>query len=263
MNGFIARWWRPLLFFAWISALMGLLENGRYTAFLRPEFRYLLVLGGLIMWGFFIAGIGQRSSRLSISQVVYGFILFLPLAYLWNAQGASLDTYALQRRWLGHPGVKTAYDAWGTQCPSASTSSTDEPTEKDQMATGKSETRLTAASAQSVTILDLYYSPKIYEGKRVKLIGVLHKNDPQVRENFGRVMLVVFRFVVTCCAADASPVAVLVDGENLPPLDENSWVEVDGNFRVMENKDQKVPIVEHSTLRTISAPRQPYLYLSP
>jgi hypothetical protein len=219
----LERWWRPLLFAAWIWALTGLLQNGRYTAFLRPQFGYVLVLGTFVLFGFLLTGMPEaRRGRFGIPHALRALILLLPLAHLWNARGASLDVYALQNRSLGLPIVDAPGGGPDTESPRTSP-----PPKQDELAglTGgqsgegpATESPRPASPPKSVTIGDLYYAPRAYEGKRVRLIGMLHKNDPKVKESFGESLLIVFRFVVTCCAADASPMAVLVDGEDLPDL---------------------------------------------
>jgi len=410
----LERWWRPILFVAWIWALTGLLKNQRYTAFLRPEFGYVLGLGVFTLLGFLVTGMTEsRSRHFGIPQVLHGLILLLPLAYLWNAQGASLDAYAFQKRYLGLPTVAVPGDDHESDTNSfkedAAATGNPEPTvprgipkpscpqesaadenrrKPERMAKGnpplptstlesqfghqsetlpkpaavpprmtihivkvgdtlyglarkyygdgkkwsaiadanqellgggtlitpgmelkvpppdeaglteqtsdettaarerervqpspvarssmeqktreraedtkpESEDAKTLVSAKSVTILDLYYMPAIYEGKRVKLIGMLHKNDPRVKKDFGRNMLIVFRFVITCCAADASPVALLVDGKDLPDLSENSWVEVEGTFNTKEKNGRRVAVLEKSSMKKTAQPRQPYLF---
>jgi len=367
----LQRWWRPLLFVAWIWALTGLLKNERYTAFLRPEFGYVLGVGVFTLLGFLVTGMAEaRPRRFGIPQALHVLILLLPLAYLWNAQGASLDAYAFQNRSLGLPSVEmpgneprpdasASHAVPNSSAPRKSVSSEDrreaeriaksdpslsqgttdpQPTRQVEKRAGPSaippdpddlaatseqpeeqlpgrkdsstslpdpgpvertavkegnvagnpervqsppvartpveesprgqatkdapqaEAGKTAAPAKAVSILDLYSAPRIYEGKRVKLMGMLHKNDAQVKKDFGRDLLVVFRFVITCCAADAMPSAVLVDGEDMPDLPESAWVEAEGIFTLHEKNGRRVPILEKSSIKKIDPPKQKYLF---
>ena len=73
-------------------------------------------------------------------------------------------------------------------------------------------------------------------------------------------LFVVFRFVINCCAADATPAAVLVDGEDMPDLPESAWVEVEGTFTLHEKNGRRVPILEKSSIKKIDAPKQQYLF---
>jgi putative membrane protein len=250
----LQRGWRPLLFVAWIWALTGLLGNQRYLAFLRPEFGIVLGLGTLTLLGFLVTGLTEaRSHRFGIPQVLQMLILLMPLAYLWNAQGAFLDAFAFQNRSLGLPSL---------EAPGAD--STPGPGAVERTANGESEAPQTAsddpAEVEEVTILGLYYAPRLYENKRVKLIGMVHNNYPQVKQDFGKSMPVVFRFVINCCAADAIPVAVVVDGQDLPVLPDSSWVEVEGIFTMLEKNGRRVPMLEKSSLKKTQTPRQRYLF---
>ncbi len=248
----LQRWWRQLLFAAWIWTLTGLLPNGRYTAFLRPEFGVVLGLGTVTLLGFFLAGISRtRHRRFGIPQALQMLILILPLAYIWNARGASLGAFAFQNRSLGMPTV----DGGRRALSPAGGASPDRSPASESRASNATQTVV-----RSVTLLDLTYAPRAYEGKRVQLIGMLHGPDPRVAEGFGRDLPLVFRFVISCCAADATPVAALVEGADLLERPDSSWVEVEGTFRTEEVNGSRVPILEDSTIRTIDPPAQPYLY---
>jgi uncharacterized repeat protein (TIGR03943 family) len=269
LNRLLGRWWRLLLCLAWIWALGGILQNERYLAFLRPEFGYVIGLGVFVLLGFLVTGIGDaRQPGFDIPCALRASILCLPLAHLMNAQGVSLDSYAFRNRFLGPPSV-------GMTAPQPSRPGEPLPTEppfSDRDATiGSEEPSDPPSSAATedgaekipepipVTIVDLYYSPGIYEGKRVRLVGMLQKNDARVKELLGKDMLVVFRFVINCCAADASPAAVLVDGDTSPDISDDTWVEVEGVFRIQQVEEQRAPMIDHATLKAITPPRHPYL----
>ncbi|MBN2714050.1 MAG: hypothetical protein JXR97_16650, partial [Planctomycetes bacterium] len=114
--------------------------------------------------------------------------------------------------------------------------------------------------AKSVNILELCSAPGIYEGKQVWFIGKLHKKDPMVRKDFGKDMLVVYRFVISCCVADATPVAVLLDLDDSPTLSEDSWVRVEGRFTIEEKDGNRVPIILNPVMKGTEKPSYPYLY---
>lgn len=375
---FLERWWRPLLFLAWFWALTKLLVHQRYTAFLRPEFGYVLGLGTFTLLGFLMTGMGERRSRrFGVPQALHALILLLPLAYLWNAEGMWLGAYAFQKRSLGLPTIDVSLsdlraDAkafnsdtaaihnpeptaprTNPESSSPQKSAPDEnrlmpplpPTTPEPQTDHRTETRPepadvpaettiyivkdgdtlygiarkhygdgkkwpaiadanqellggstaitpgmelrvprlggaglverpsdepTAArdlervqtspvAAKLITLVDLHTAHRVYLGKRVKLIGVLHKNDPRVKRDFGKNLHIVFRFVITCCAADAMPVSVMVDGKDLPDLPEGAWVEVEGTFKVQEKNGRLVPMLKKSSMKKTPPPKQRYL----
>lgn len=249
IGSFLALWWRPILFFAWFNELSELLVNRRYTAFLRPEFGYVLGLGTLIIIGFLLVGFGEeRSHHFGVRQALYTLILLLPLLYLRNARDVSLDTYAFEKRSLvlasfPSPEESEAVD----QAPSA-------PAQKTR------EAHRRGPIAQKVNILELGNAPDAYKGKRVKLVGMLHKNDSWVKKEFGDDTRVVFRFIVTCCVADAYPGLVLVQGDDLAGFTEGTWVEVEGTFRVLRKEGHRAMILEKSKIQRTKEPDEPYLF---
>jgi uncharacterized repeat protein (TIGR03943 family) len=70
------------------------------------------------------------------------------------------------------------------------------------------------------------------------------------------------RLRVTCCAADARPVKVGLDGDQVAGLAENTWVEVDGTYDARRDADQlngaPIPFVSVAALRTIPTPAVEY-----
>lgn len=68
----------------------------------------------------------------------------------------------------------------------------------------------------------------------------------------------VARFIVGCCVADASPVALSVEWGQAAALPEGEWVRVRGRFR--ETAGAPAPILVAERVDVVPAPNQPYLY---
>lgn len=240
-----ARWWKPLLFAAWVWALAGLLKNGQYAMYLRPEFAYVIGLGVFTLLGFMVTAMTEnRPTRFEIVHGLHALILVLPLAYLLNAQGVSLDSYAFENRALGLPTV-------------SSTGSDDLPPVMDHPALVPPAG---AVSEKLVTLTSLYSAPDFYRGKEVELVGMLRKNDAHVEKEFGKGALLVFRFVVNCCAADATPLSVLIEPTEEVSIPDNAWVQVQGQFEIMKKGRARVPMLKKATLRAAKRPGMPYLF---
>ncbi len=250
---FLSRWWCQLLFFLWICALANLLERNGYTAFLRPEFGIVLGLGLAVLIGFFVAGMSKSHAPvpLTLAQALRAMILLLPLLYLLNAQGVSLDAKAFMNRSVGTPTV-------GAQ---TSGSSSDEELSlwesKNQSENFAESDQVLDQEAVPVTLLDLYDSPDLFLGKRVRFDG-MWMNDENTRKDFGQNSRVLFRFVITCCAADAVPIAVvLVPEQSLGEQEESSWLQVEGVFQTRQIGLRRVPVLEHVSIAPIDKPEQP------
>ncbi len=239
IRSFVDRWWRFFVLFCWMFGLAGVLKNERYLSFLRPEFGVVLGIGAYILLGFLAALLAERNpSPFDMKRAATSLILLLPIAYLANAQGASLDASALRRR----PMPASLFSP--------------------ELAAGMSPLPATSGASpytQRPTLLDLYAHPRMYSGKKVSVIGIVHRNEEICRES-GRNVALLFRFLITCCAADATPLGVLVSADVPAGIGENAWAEVEGRFMVYRDDGMYVPVLEDVSVRSAEAPERPYLY---
>jgi uncharacterized repeat protein (TIGR03943 family) len=258
----LGRRWRFLVLFAWFWAITGLLPNA-YRALLSPVFGYVLALGVIcLLFYLLVEATESRERRFGMGETVCCVVLLMPLAYLANARGVSLDAYAFRKQSVGSPAVQ------GERTPEASEDGVADPENPAVRPTDASsagpvleDAPTDRATPLEVTILDICFSPRLYEGKRVEFIGMLHKKDDRVIEDLGRDLPLVFRFVINCCVACATPVAVVVDAAGPTPLEENSWVEVTGTFTVVKRKGLRIPLITEATMRSVAAPGETERYL--
>ncbi len=241
LDRFLSHFGRPLLLASWFCALAGLLPNQAYTAFLRPEFGSLLGVALLVLIGFLFAEMrpSDGSGTFGLEGAIRSLILIAPLAYLSMARGASLDSRAFQHRWTDMAGTNTLVTAEG----------------------GATAMRVKAATNTVVeaTLLDLTYDPAHYEEQDVAVIGMIRR-DTKSQERFGTNACVLFRFVMTCCAADARPVAILLDGDMPAHWSDDTWIHAEGRFTVRDDRGLRAPTLEVTKATRIAKPRRPYLY---
>ncbi len=239
----LGRRWRFMVLFAWFWAITGLLPNA-YKALLSPVFGFVLALGVIcLLFYVFVEVAGSQKRRFGMGETVRCLVLLMPLAYLANARGVSLDAYAFRKQSVGSPAVQAERTPEKSAAVPPAKASSAGPVLED--APPGRDTLL------EVTILDICSSPRLYEGKRVRFIGMLHKKDERVIEDLGRDLPLVFRFVINCCVACATPVAVVVDAAGPTPLEENSWVEVTGTFTVVKRKGLRIPFITEAKMRPV------------
>lgn len=98
-------------------------------------------------------------------------------------------------------------------------------------------------------------NPKDYLGKPVSVTGmVLH--DPGSVPS-GDVM--VLRYLVTCCIADARPVGLIVRDTSHGALKDNQWVTVTGTMAQDSTGGQKVAVVAPKQITVVKS-GNPYIY---
>ncbi len=248
----VRRWMSPIVFGVWMLALIYLLATRRYTAFLRPEFGLLLALAHFVAMGFMIAGMAAETHLpADRSRALRAAILLLPVAYLAFIPSSSLGSRAFQSRFTG-PSLAVGADSAGLPPAQGSLS-----TQRRLWDSESEKTDLQTSGEQ--TLLELYLDPRRYDGQPVAVTGMLMR-DALLEPYFGGRDTAVYRFLITCCAADALPLAIALDPKQVAGLKVDQWIAVAGTFRMIETGSSPVPVIENATVRTIKAPSQPYLF---
>jgi uncharacterized repeat protein (TIGR03943 family) len=106
--------------------------------------------------------------------------------------------------------------------------------------------------------LSVYPEPDAYEGQAVDVIGfVIH--PPELSDE----MMMVARFTITCCAADAYPIGLpvmLPEGRSRQAFEPDSWVRVRGEMLSSTLQDRRQVVVAARTLEMVPEPENPYDY---
>ncbi len=107
-----------------------------------------------------------------------------------------------------------------------------------------------------VRTLNVYPEPDAYSGQKVKVRGfVIHPSElpPEY--------LLLSRFVITCCAADAYPVGLPVKlTQNRQAYPQDSWLEVEGEMITQDLQNKRQLTIQASSLKPIQEPQNPYEY---
>ena len=106
-----------------------------------------------------------------------------------------------------------------------------------------------------MTALDLY--PERFIGKEIEKIGFVYR-EPDFEDH----QLVVARFAMTCCTADASVYGTLIEAEDAAEFEEDSWIFVRGTIEAGEYGGFNMPIITDSYIVEVDEPAAPYVYPS-
>lgn len=105
-----------------------------------------------------------------------------------------------------------------------------------------------------IRTLTVYPEPDAYTGQPVKLKGFI-VYPPNLPSQY----LLISRFVITCCAADAYPVGLpvkLKSNRDAYPID--SWQEVQGQMITETLEGRRQLVIEAKSLKQIPKPADPY-----
>ncbi|MEP6671184.1 MAG: TIGR03943 family protein [Chthoniobacter sp.] len=112
-------------------------------------------------------------------------------------------------------------------------------------------------------VLDLLYAAqdnalrKDFEGKPVELIGQLM---PDATNNASGKRFKAVRMFMTCCAADARPVAVLAEGESKVTLPEMSWIKITGTATFPVENGKRIAVLKAERVEKCNPPEETMLY---
>ena len=112
-------------------------------------------------------------------------------------------------------------------------------------------------------VLDLLYAAqdavlrKDFEGKTVQLIGQLMP-DTANNPNGNRFKAV--RMFMTCCAADARPVAAVVEGKTAPKLPEMTWIKIIGTATFPIENGRRTAVLKADRVEKTDPPAESMLY---
>lgn len=229
----IRRWRLPLVCLAWMFTLLGLMMRGAYESFLAASFLPIIILSIAILLPLaFLALLRRTVPRFGVREALATAILLLPLAYIHHSKKTTLGSGAFSTRYVG---------------------------------SGISESRgmspVRGGDNGGTSLLTVFLETDKYAGKKITVLGMLAKNNAQVERLLNKAYPLVFRFVMTCCAADATPIALVLENGEAVNLKDDDWIEASGRLRVRTVGGQDLLALEEASIRPVPAPEQPYLYM--
>lgn len=94
-----------------------------------------------------------------------------------------------------------------------------------------------------------------FQGRRVSLYGFVYKED-SFKEN----QLVVSRFLVTHCIADASIIGFLSEFPDAPKIEKDTWIKIEGVIEKGAYMGNPIPLIQVTKWEEIKELETPYLY---
>ena len=98
-------------------------------------------------------------------------------------------------------------------------------------------------------------NPKDYAGKPVQISGIVLHNPASMPPGY----IMVMRYQVTCCIADARPVGLIVKDTSHGALADNQWVSVSGTMSSTRYQGDNITVVSPKSIQRIKA-GDPYMY---
>ncbi|MBT2696139.1 TIGR03943 family protein [Bacillus sp. ISL-40] len=94
-----------------------------------------------------------------------------------------------------------------------------------------------------------------FKGRKIKLKGFIYKEDGLSHNH-----IVISRFLITHCVADASIIGFLSEFSEPSSLVKDTWVEAEGVLDITTFNGTELPLIKITGLKKINEPEKPYLY---
>ena len=300
MTSLFNRWLPGVTLLAWSTVLLAFYLTGRIASFLHPTFRVYVLLAGIVMLAMaccflFFPGVaaccndercGHPLGRRKSGRILTFMILILPVVtaamftpgnYGATAilnKGINMDGQGLIRRGSA---PKIAAPAPAAQASADSIANPPLPT-KDGSQPAAATAAASPAAAQTaaddylpkskdgnieVQVIDLLYAAQDtsmradFDGKTVETIGQLMPDDSN---NASGNRFKLMRMFMYCCAADAKPIAALVEGPDKPNAPEMSWVSVVGKVSFPIEGGRTIPLLKATKVTQTDPPEETMLY---
>ncbi|MBY0123708.1 TIGR03943 family putative permease subunit [Bacillus sp. S/N-304-OC-R1] len=102
---------------------------------------------------------------------------------------------------------------------------------------------------------DIHMDIQKYKGKQIELTGFVYKED-----DFEQDQVVLARFLITHCVADASIVGFLSEHPDASSMKTDTWIEAKGILDVTTYDGIELPLIKITSWKEIPDPQKPYIY---
>ncbi|MFH1981594.1 MAG: TIGR03943 family protein [Pseudomonadota bacterium] len=227
-----------LMFLVLLGALGWLLLGGHDTAFLHPRFRPFLAAGAAILCGFAAAVAvnthGHQPHARWWAALIKSMVLLTPVLFMSMVAGQGMGVQALSKKT-----VATAGDAF-----------------RMFQESGNGAGATADGTFPERSLLQIARNMKHLNGSHVVTEGMVY-SDANMPPQF----LLLFRFGIYCCAADAIPIWVLVDKGPAPAIENEHWVRVTGTLHVTPINGRDLPVITADDVRVMPSPAPESQYL--
>ncbi|SEN98620.1 putative membrane protein [Mesobacillus persicus] len=102
---------------------------------------------------------------------------------------------------------------------------------------------------------EMSYDLEKYKGKEIELTGFAYKEEGLEQDQ-----LVLSRFLITHCVADASVIGFLSEIPGAANIEEDTWISATGVLDVTTFNGVELPIIKVTKWNIVDEPKEPYLY---
>ncbi|WP_058306470.1 TIGR03943 family putative permease subunit [Gracilibacillus massiliensis] len=110
------------------------------------------------------------------------------------------------------------------------------------------------------TLFSTYYQEIMQNAQQLQGVEVTLSGFVYREADFSPQQLVIGRFLVTHCVADASLIGFLTEFDHPMTIEDNTWLEITGTIALSEYQGTELPLIQVKDATVIEEPDQPYVY---
>ncbi|WP_163581561.1 TIGR03943 family putative permease subunit [Gracilibacillus saliphilus] len=110
------------------------------------------------------------------------------------------------------------------------------------------------------TLFSTYYQEIMANAEQLQGTKVTFSGFVYREEGFSQQQLVIGRFLITHCVADAGLIGFLTEFDQAANIEDNTWLKVTGTIQLTNYQGSPIPIIKATEVETIKEPDQPYVY---
>ena len=287
MTKVFSRWLPCATLLTWSAILLYFYFSGRVTSYLHPTFRPFVLGTGCVMAALaacfvFLPGVasccdedqcGHPLGRMSIGRVLTFVILVLPISL-----AATISENQFGASTIANRGIITDANALAARAPARRlappnvepplpTKDGSQPQPQQPQAQQNSDAMDFIPRGKdgfpTVQVIDLLYAAQDtslradLENKTVEMIGQFM---PDHVSNASGKRFKLMRMFMTCCAADARPIAALVEPAQKPEVAEMSWVKVVGKVAFPLENGRTIAVLKAEKVESTDPPEEAMLF---
>ena len=106
-----------------------------------------------------------------------------------------------------------------------------------------------------VPLTRLYVQQEKYTGKAAEAICQTFV-DKRLPENIA----MCYRYLITCCAADAQPLFIFLHVPKSLTIENDKWIKTSGKVSMVSNNNVAIPMLQINSITYVKEPVFPYVF---
>lgn len=266
---------RGIILTGFALLIFKLIVTGTITNYIAPKmvvFAYITLFTFMILGPLLIiraTGERQRDANCgcgenhfypdSVIKSIFLYLLFIiPITFGFLFSSNLLDSSVVMKRQINLGAQNDGEGETQAETESLDRLAGEEPISKEEYSLLEKDllqgNHIDVADKHYVPIMDVINQnlDKVV-GKTVSIKGFVYREP-----NFFTHEMIVARFGITCCVADASVYGLMAKGD-VEGFEADTWVEVAGVLEKMKYEGSNIPVISITDIKEIPVPKQPYV----